>query len=280
MLAIYSSLFNVAKMRFDWKGALSNWLTFLNNEGQLSIVINTSDDDSPTLVRKWLAAYQAENPWCHTKITVTDASIPYDDPEFDGKLKALALSHCTEPYCILLDCDERIVPSTRHLWVKLAIELQNDPRIDAFLIPVVDLFGDEQHYRNPLNSKWYLHRNSPNITRGVVGFAYRANGSIDTSRSDTSEAIYLDTKGLVRATPIVNPSFPHFLIAGILHGGETAFVYHLGALDQQQRIRQSTFWAPVWANRNKSEQEAIPTLDDLSKVPRFKHDLPTWRTDQ
>ncbi len=275
MFSIHSSWFNVVSMSFAWKEALHNWLSFLDGTGQIVIALNTSTDDTRRQVREWVATFQKEHPWNHTRIDLLDTEVPYTDPEFDGKIKAAALAGCIEPYCILLDCDERLVPGTRRHWKTLASQFNH--RIDAFLVPVVDLIGDEQHYKS-IGSKWYLHKNRPELTRGVVKWAYREDGSIDTSKSDTCELIYKDTRELVRHEHATMP-LPHYLLAGQL-GGDTPFVYHLGYLDQQQRLKQTSFWKPVWALRAGDDPAAQPdtTLSDLEKLQRFPHQLPTWRS--
>lgn len=276
MLSIYSSFFNVHSMSFEWKAALANWLEFLGGGGQLVVVVNISTDDTLKLLREWVALYKLEHPMVHTSIDIIDAAISYDDPEFDGKLKALALSHCVQPYCILLDCDERVIPSQRRRWNELAAQLEKDPRTDGFLIPVVDLVHDDYHYKS-IGSKWYLHRNSPNITRGVVQWAYKPDGSIDTTKSDTCELIYKDTRQLIRADHLVTPGFPHFMTASQLASGETPFVYHLGWLDKQQRLKQSAFWRPHWANRAKGGEEAAATLLELEGIRGYAHQLLSWK---
>lgn len=279
MFSIYSSFFNVEKMKFDWRDAIKNWLEFLNNSGELSIAVNTSEDKTFELVGEFIKKIKQENHRNLTKIVLTEASIPYDDPEFDGKLKALALSKCTEPFCILLDCDERIIPSMRTTWKQVAKLLENNGNIDALFIPVIDLFGDEKHYKSEfhLGSKWYLHKNRPELTRGVVNFAYRDDGSIDTSKSDTCELIYKDGNVLVRAHPILMPGVPHFLVVGQMQGGEVPFVYHLGWLDKEQRLRQSQFWQPVWKNRNKADIKPEMTLLEMENVRKYTHGLPSWK---
>lgn len=277
MISIYTSGYNLISMGFSWKDTFTHWLAFLNGGGQIVVAVNTSTDDTANKVREFFAQYQAENPPCSTKIKVVDAAIDYTDREFDGKLKAFALSHCTEPYAILLDCDEIIPPNQRGLWVGMARELERRRNLDALLVPVVDLIGDEQHFKS-IASKWYIHRNTPNITRGVVGFARRADGTFDTSKSDSCEAIYKDSGELVRAAPILMPELPDFLKIATLESGETPYVIHLGYLNLEQRLKQTEFWRPHWENREgKAGSQPKTTLADLEKIKRYRHNLPDWR---
>lgn len=277
MITIHTSIFNVERMRFKWREALQNWLQFLGGTGEIVIAINTSDDNTPALVRAYCDKLIAESPHSGTKIRVVDIEIPYTNPAFDGLGKAAALSHVTQPYAILLDIDEFLVPSQRKLWMGMVRELENRRNLDALLIPVVDLCGDEQHF-SKTGSKWYLHRNSPNLTRGVVNFARRADGTFDTTKSDSCELITKDTGDLARAAPILMPELPDFLKLSNLEAGEVPFVVHTGYLDLEQRLRQTEFWRGHWENREgKPGSQPKTTLADLEKIKRFRHNLPDWR---
>lgn len=278
MLSIYSSGYNLKSMGFSWKDTLTLWLKFLRNNGEIVVAANTSTDETPKLLREFFDRYREENPWCNTKTVVVDAAIPYEDPEFDGKLKALALSQCSQPYAVLLDMDEVIPIWQTKLWFGMVRELENRRNIDGLLIPVVDLIGDEQHFKGPLGGKWYLHRNTPNITRGVVKWAYREDGSIDTSKSDTCEAVMKDTGELIRYAPILMDGLPDFLKIGHLENGEIPYVIHLGWLSLEQRLKQTEFWRGHWENRDKKpSSQPKTTLADLEKIKRFRHNLPDWR---
>lgn len=276
MISIYNSSFNIVSAGFDWKPVLQNWLDFLNGTGQIVIAVNKSTDDTPKVLREWFAKWKEENIWSHTKIDVIDIDISYDDPEFDGKGKAAALEKCTEPYCTLLDLDEVIVPSQRRLWRLLCQELERSP-YDGFMIPVVDLIGKEDRLKS-IGAKWYLHRNRPQITRGVVKFAYREDGSIDKTKSDTCEAIYGETGELIHSAAIINLSLPPQMILPALETRQVPFVYHLGYLNLEQRLKRAEFWRPVWDNRDKKSSEPKLTLEDLKKIPRIKHNLLSWKT--
>ncbi len=143
---------------------------------------------------------------------------------------------------------------------------------------MVDLLGDERHYKAPIGSKVYLHRNLPHITRGVVKWAYREDGSIDKTKSDTCDCIHKETRELIRAAPLLMPGLPDFITLGQLENGTVPFVFHHGWLDRQQRLKQSAFWAPIWDQRDGGHSiEPALTEDTLDKLPRFKHNLPSWK---
>lgn len=273
-LSIYGTGYNLQKMGFSWKETLQNWLDFLHHSGEIVIAVNTSEDDTVNLIRQYVASTLQSH--SQISVKVIDAEIPYTDPEFDGKLKALALSHCTQPYAMLLDFDELLVPSQRALWVGLARDMEMDYSFDSYLVPVVDIFGDEQHYKG-IGTKFYIHRNTSNITRGVHKQAYREDGSIDKTKSDTTEAIYKDSREIIRAKQLVMMDLPQYITVGCLESGVTPFVVHLGWLNLEQRVKQSAFWRPHWDNRDKHSQEPETTLVDLEKIPRYHHNLPPWK---
>lgn len=276
-LSIYTSAYNLTRIGIDWRDALSNWLHFLHGHGQIVVAVNRSEDNSLQQVTEWAAKWTQDNPHSNTRIDVVATDIPYTDPTFDGQIKAAALARCTQPFATLLDLDERLIPSQWPMWRRLANELGALPNVDAFLIPVVDLMGDEHHYR-AIGSKFYLHKNRPDITRGVVREARLPDGSIDTSRSDSTEPIIRETGELVRAAAIVMSGLPDFLMIGQLENGNVPFVVHLGWMDLEQRVKQSEFWAPVWtARRGGREPEKQLTLADLQAMPRMRHRLPTWK---
>lgn len=275
MIVIASHWFNVERMRFPWRQTLANWVDFLaTGPAQIVIAVNTSDDNTATLVREH--AKTLLDPRHSVTVDVIDIAIPYTDPEFDGRGKAAAIAAAKYPYVMLLDCDERVMPKQRHLWAQLIHELERNRAIDGFYIPVVDLMGDEQHYKG-VGTKCYLHRSGPNITRGVWKGGYREDGSINTESSDTCDAIMADTRELIKAAPLLMQGLPHYITMGQLESGQVPLVLHYGYLDQEQRVRQSAFWAPVWTQRRGgTNPEPTVTLESLSKIHRYRHNLPDW----
>lgn len=273
--SIVSSWFNVEKMKFDWRGALENWLAFLRGTGEIVIAVNTSEDNSAKLIREWVANFKMDNPTNFTKVEIVDIEIPYTDPAFDGKGKAAATEKATERFVILLDCDERLVPGSRESWLRLAIELETS-KYEGFLIPVIDLIEDDKKYKS-IGAKWYIHKNLPYITRGVVKWAYREDGTIDKTKSDTCEAINKDTGQLINSANIIMMELPDWMKVAQMESGEVPFVYHLGFLDLEQRLRQSDFWRPVWDLRDGTAKEPEMTLEKLQAMPKARHNLPTWR---
>ncbi len=262
-------------MKFSWRDTLENWISFLGlMESQIVIAINTSTDDTAKLVREYVK--KTLDPRSLVKIDVIDIEIPYTLPDFDGRGKAAALAACAKPYCILLDADETLQPNQRNLWMQLAGELERNRSFDAFLIPVVDLIGDDRHYKTPIGSKFYLHRNSPDFTRGVVNYARRPDGTFDTTKSDSCELCRKDTGELVRAQHILMQGLPDFLTMGQLESGMVPYVIHHGWKNLEQRLRQSAFWEPHWSAREGKPVKTERSLADLEKISRLRHNLPIF----
>lgn len=273
MFSIYGMMFNVEKMKFDWRDAIENWDQFLQTNGEIVIAVNKSEDKSLELIKDFTSKIKFKNPYSDTRFKILDVDIPYSDPEFDGKCKDAALKQCTNEYCILLDCDERIVQDNTEAWSYYRNKLAMNENIDAYLIPSIDLHKDYKNY-SKIGFKFYLHRNKPNIGRGVVKWAYREDGSIDIKKSDTTELKYRDSGELVKCQYTIMPELPDFIKVGQLQSGNSPFVYHLSTLDIEQRMRQNAFWEPVWQNRDKSEVKTQKTIEELKKMSYFSHNLP------
>lgn len=275
--SIYTSFFNVCgpQSPFDWEDALLNWHDFLQDSGQIVVAVNKSTDDTLKQVRDFTAAIKRRTPHSRTVFTILDVDVPYTDPEFDGKVKDLALQACTQPHCILLDCDERVLPGALDSWNYFRNKLDLDDRIDAYLIPVIDLFHDVHSYKS-VGTKWYLHKNRKHLGRGVVAFARRPDGSIDITKSDTCELINRETKQLAAAAPALMSQMPDFMKVGQLQGGSIPWVYHLGWLDKQKRLKQDALWQPVWQARDGSDVKTAKTIEELNQIRYAAHGLPLW----
>ena len=145
------------------------------------------------------------------------------------------------------------------MWRRVGNHLLSQREISAFLIPSINLCGDIYHYKD-IGYKWYMHKDG--LYRGIVNFAKKQDGKIDTDRSDTCELI--DVNGnLVQTLKFDN------LIEG-LREGQTPYVFHYWAVDKDQRIKQNEFWQPVWSNRAGKK---IDTKTDFTKIQIKKHYL-------
>ena len=246
----YTSAFNLVKMGFDWQNSILNYSQFMD---EVVIAINTSEDDTFETVSKFLEEKGISN------VILRQCSFDYSDLAFDGKIKNFALQHTSGDIKISCDIDERFPLYQKDLWRRVGNHLLSQIEISAFLIPSINLCGDIYHYKD-IGYKWYMHKDG--LYRGIVNFAKKQDGKIDTDRSDTCELI--DANGnLVQALKFDNS------IEG-LREGETPYVFHYWAVDKDQRIKQNEFWQPVWSNRAGKK---IDNKTDFSKVQVFKHYL-------
>lgn len=260
MFSLYTSCFNVENGLFDWKKSLDIFSDFAEE-----VVIGTTSlsiDNSCHLLKEYAKTKT------NVKVVVTDFSL--DDLAFDGKIKNAALKECTKPFCILLDLDEMPRQADKNNWINLARYLDNSD-YDAFFIPVIDLFNTEREYKS-LGQKWYLHKNSPDLCRGVVDFAWTDNtrNKIDIRKSDTCELIHKDGS-LCNAASIVG----RLTIPAINDLG--AKVFHLGWLDKQKRLQANAFWSDVWSNRaGYKVNDIIQTTEELNEIEYWPHKLKLW----
>ena len=246
----YTSAFNLVKMGFDWQNSILNYSQFMD---EVVIAINTSEDDTFETVSKFLEEKGISN------VILCQCSFDYSDLAFDGKIKNFALQHTSGDIKISCDIDERFPLYQKDLWRRVGNHLLSQREISAFLIPSINLCGDIYHYKD-IGYKWYMHKDG--LYRGIVNFAKKQDGKIDTDRSDTCELI--DANGnLVQALKFDNS------IEG-LREGETPYVFHYWAVDKDRRIKQNEFWQPVWSNRAGKE---INNKIDFSKTQVLKHHL-------
>lgn len=262
MFSLYTSLYNLKNGFIDWKGALENFEDFAEEV----CVATTSMSEPFGYDAKTLREYAVLHP--RVKIIVTDFS--FDDLAFDGKLKNAALSICKEPFCILLDGDERVDVRHRVNWETIARTIEKDNKWDAAFIPVVDLFNTDREYKS-IGQKWYLHKNLPNLNRGIVNFAKKENNKIDIKRSDTCELIY-DDNSLVRSwcMNVTQPDLEYIKFIGCC-------VWHLGWLDKEKRLKSNNFWQKVWDNRAGFEvKNIIHSKEKLDKIEYWPHGLKLW----
>ncbi len=252
--SIYVSAFNIQNGLFDWKNTLdkfSNWAE--------ELVIGTtefSNDDTCQLLKNYA------NSKSNVKIVITDFRL--DSPTFDGDIKNAALQYTTEPGKILLDLDEEIPLSQKPLWKEHLRVLLNTSNVDGFLIPSINLCGSINTYKD-IGYKFYLHKSG--LKRGVWRYATNRDGSIDITKSDTTEPL-LPNGDLGRFSMLPND-------IELLRTGEIPYVFHKWAVDINTRIQQNKFWSPVWSNRAKKEVDNI-ILDskDIEKIEVFDHNLP------
>jgi hypothetical protein len=263
MISIYTSLYNLESGLFDWKEALDNFSSFAD-EVCVATTMSSVDDTV-----KLLNEYAETN----KKVNIIVTNLSFEDYAFDGKLKNAALSICTNLFCMLLDGDERVRVSQRYKVDNYCKALYENKAYDAIMLPVIDVFNSEKECKS-VGEKWYLHRNSENIKRGIVDFAKLPNGKIDHCRSDTCELIYNDGT-LVKSMRILEDEGLEDKLDRIRRYNVFT-IYHLGWLDKQKRLKANDFWRPVWSNRAGEEVKTISTMEELNQIKSVPHNLPYW----
>lgn len=252
-LSIYVSAFNLESNLFDWKNTLDKFSEFATE-----LVIGTSNDSKDNtinLLKDYV--YSKDN----VKLVETDFKL--SSATFDGEIKNAALQATTQPGKILLDLDEFIPLSQKDLWIKY-FNLLQESNVDGFLIPSINLCGSLQTYRN-ISYKFYLHK--AGLSRGVWKYAQNRDGSIDISKSDTTDPI--DKFGNLGKFNMLPNNIE------TLRTGEIPYVFHKWAVDLDKRIKQNKFWKPVWSERAKKEvNDIILDKTEIEKIEVFPHELP------
>lgn len=252
-LSVYTSAFNLESGIFDIKDALENWFKYANQ-----VVVGTFADQTEKVLNYFNSAQSFKDRYRGFKIKIVSCDTSLNDPLFDGKLKNAALRECYNDIVIQQDLDERL-SGYPAVWNLAAKQLQQS-NLSAFMIPVVDLYKDEYHFKS-IGTKWYMHKKA-GCYRGPVNFAKRPDGTIDTDKSDSCELIdkggNLVTSGQIHFDPQSYPTTP--------------IVLHYGYLDLQKRQKQNEIWEPVWSAR---KGEPVFVEKDIDKLGEFEyHELP------
>ncbi len=231
MFSIYSSAFNLIKNKFNYESAISNFSDFAD---EVVLSVNTSEDD--TLDK--LIQLSKDFP----KLKIVSSDFSYSDPLLDGKIKNFALQSTTQEFKIGLDMDEYIPLWQKSIWEDLAYSLRFDG-VSAMMIPSLNLFKDNSHYSS-VTRKWYLHKSG--CFRGAVNFARKADGTVDTSKSDTCELIDKD------GNLVSSKNFPREIEH--LRTKTIPFVVHTGYVSLEDRVvRNKNFWEKHWKTESGGE---------------------------
>lgn len=270
---IHTSIFNIIKNSYNIERSIENWTEFLSlipEFHELILVVNTSEDGTLQYVRELAIKYRKYN----VTIEVLETDIPYTNPAFDGMIKNHGFQAATGDYNILVDADETIPLYSAKSWIQAANRLK-DSDFDALLIPSIDLFGDFEH-ATAVGQKWYLAKNRSYLHRGVFAGAIKPNGKIEITRSDTTELILADGN-LAKSANIFDPRMTYQQKLEQLKTNQFPFVFHLGALDLDQRIKQNAYWLPVWEARAGEKVNNIKiNKDQLKDQTVFEHGLKHW----
>lgn len=270
MFSIYSTAFNVVKNNFDYEEAIDNFCSFAE---EVVISVNQSEDNT----YEELSRLRDEK---YSNLKLLPATVSYEDPRIDGKLFELALQSTTQEFKIILGLDHRIPLYQKASWEKLAYDMRF-AQFDAYMIPVLDLWGDENKVRwdeeNNIQMMWFLHKGG--LHRGVVNFAKLDNGKFDPSKSDSNELIYEDGE-------LVNFNYflqgHHTSLEAYLQSlkEQNVFVFHTGYVNFDNRIKvNKDIWQKQWEEirpPEKRENQVALNKDQLEKHKTYEHNLKLW----
>lgn len=247
MISIYTSAFNVVENNFDYQQAIHNFATIGH---EVVVAVNSSKDKSLEVISDYAKKFN------NVKVIATDYK--YDDPWLDGKIKNAALQSTTADLKVGLDLDERIPLYQKWHWYEMGRFLLSS-YYDAFLIPSVNLFEDEEHYFS-IGQKWYMHKRG--LFRGPVKFARQEDGTVDINKSDTCELIDLNGN----------------LVSSMKLSLSNLYVFHLGYMSIDDRVlRNKNFWKKNWSVEAGRDVD-IPLDGDSVRRDKIKkkHHLPLW----
>ncbi len=256
----YTTAFQIIKHRFDYKAALSNWMTFAN---EISIAVNISDDGT-------LAALEAFAADTRFPISIIQTDFKYDDPFMYGKIENAAMQNCTGDVLIQMNLDEFLRIGSDALDA-LANQLYANPQIGAYFAPVINLYGSKDHYLD-LGYKWRIHK--PGYFRGAVNFGLKDDGRPDYNKTSTDELI--DRNGNLVPTANLLPDLTiENLRAYALHGMPVAF--HAGFLNLSDRLDRSIWWKGFWEKATAGDANKHATsMEELAARETKVHGLQLW----
>ena len=246
MISIYSSAFNLIQNNFDYISTINNFCSIAD---EVIICVNTSQDNT----------LEALKQISYNNLKIITSEISYDDPLLDGKIKNHALQNTSEkhPIKIGLDMDEYIPLWQKDIWLYLANQLINDS-CSCYMIPSINLYKDSDHYFS-ITPKWYMHKSG--LFRGPVNFARKADGHIDTTKSDTCELIDVD------GNLVISKMTPYDI--NVLRNNRLPFVVHTGYVSLNNRLlRNKNFWSKHWL----TESGGTPPAHKIhEKIEDFDH---------
>lgn len=250
-ISTYQTAYNILTNGFSrWQESVINSCQFSD---EVIIAVNTSEDDTDSAIRDTL--------WEYKNWKIVPANFSKLDPLWDGRMKNLALQHCTKEFKIQKDLDEIIPLWQKPLWENKLFQLKfSGAKVMA--VPSVDLFNDEGHFK-AINWKTYV--NIGQAYRGPSAHALKPGYFINTQISDGTELIDEKFNALLAIA-----SGPCDLAA--LESGEEIFVLHYGYIDKQERIkRNEVFWGAHWLQESNGTKPAHVLHDSLESFNHYEY---------
>lgn len=268
-LSIYAYLFNARLRDFNVEETVENFAAFAD---EVVFATIPSEDDTYERLKVLESQYLGK-----FRVIMTDISL--SNNRFDGDLKTAALQACTksiaeDPHLyIIADADERFNPNTKPTWLSYG-EVLWKSKLDGLLLPVLDLYGDENSIRanEPVGLKFRMHKDTV-VKRGVIPQAELGNGLFSTEKSDSTEPLLANGQ-LARFAPVevsLNPQDSY-------HLSWAPHVFHLGHLSPERRVKlNKEFWFQHWKNRSGEDPKMVMDEAELTKVPTIPHNLRLWK---
>lgn len=262
-ISIYSTAFNAIEKKFDYKDALDNWAVYAD---QISIAIGTSVDDTYGAIE----AYAKEKNYPVSLIRTTfDFS---SDPYAYGYTENAALQNCDGQILIQQNLDERF-RCDKQMLQDLSEHLLRTPFIQAYFVPVINLYGSNSKYLD-IQGKWYIHKRG--YYRGPVKFGLKEDGRPDYNITSTDELI--DHEGrLPQCFPLLRDPALEPLTKYVETG--MPLVYHVGYVNLNDRLERSLWWKQYWEGATGGDKNKHPTsIEELANRETKEHGLPLWPT--
>lgn len=262
MFSIYTSLYHVEKHNFPWQESIDNFVKFIEDDGELVIAINKSEDNTLNIIKNYVEKYK--------NVKIIETNFSYSDIEMDGKIKNAALQATTKDLKIQMDADEYVPLTQRQKWIEYGDELLKSP-IECLMIPTLDLYGSKDRIKSnsQIGLKFRMHKKG--LSRGVWKEARRGN-HINTSMSDTCELLRQDGN-LAYSQSVIPSIYLNPLFCSSLK--DYIFTVHLGYLSMEHRINiNNKLWADHWQLRSGHQENVATKIEELANEPTIYHNLP------
>lgn len=158
----YTTTRNSIEMNYPFRECILSMLDFCDEV----IVADSSDSNDGTLeaLEEMMDVYP--------KLEIVHVDVDYSVPNYgvwDGKMKAIARSHCTGDYLWQMDCDEVVQQNMRGTLESLIEKtMEKSEQVVLMALPVVEYWGSIGKVRVDVNPwKWRLSKNDPMITHGI-----------------------------------------------------------------------------------------------------------------
>lgn len=267
-ISVYTQVYNAEKYNINFVQPLQNYLDFLDDNDEIVIAVNQSEDNTFALVNNAIKAIK-DNTSKKTKIFAIHTDFSYSDIELDGKVKNAALQASTCPIKIQMDIDELFDLNQIERWRMASNFMHEEKTPDCYLIPSIDLWGSLEKIRKNviIGRKFRLHLDG--FYRGTAHFAKKSDGTIDTKMSDTTELI--DDKGVI---PMCQNLCPEQYLAPEICRYLPFYTLHTGYLSFEYRVNLDEYHKPRWeAMCGGVNKEDPKTVENLSSEEVLDHGL-------